>query len=56
MACWVFKALSDVNVIDEGYAATDCEEMKNTVEDFRFDKIKIYMRSEENAQDHPLSG
>ncbi|MEI9919950.1 MAG: acylneuraminate cytidylyltransferase family protein [Bacteroidota bacterium] len=47
---WTVKALQDSNV-DEIYVATDCKEIKNTVNGFSFSKVKIYDRDPENAQD-----
>lgn len=49
---WVLNALNLVKEIDEVYVATDCDEIKNTVEGFGFQKTKVYMRNPENAQDH----
>jgi CMP-N-acetylneuraminic acid synthetase len=52
LICWVLQALESVEEIDEIHVATDCVEIKDTVAGFGFNKINIYMRSPENAQDH----
>jgi CMP-N-acetylneuraminic acid synthetase len=49
---WVLKALESVKNIDEIYVATDSKEISETVETFDFNKVRIYQREEENAQDH----
>lgn len=49
---WVLKSINLVEEIDEVHVATDCEEIKHTVESFGFQKTKIYIRNPENAQDH----
>lgn len=48
---WNLKALQDSKSIDEIYVATDCDEIKKVVNDFRFDKVKVYDRDKENASD-----
>ena len=52
---WSILALQKSEKIDEIIIATDSEEIKNTVEKFYFDKVKIYGRSEENAGDSASS-
>lgn len=48
---WTAKAANDAKCIDKVIIATDSEEIKNVVKDFEFDKVEIYNRKEENAQD-----
>lgn len=48
---WVLKALDGVDEVDEVYIATDCDEIRSTVNSFVLPKNKIYMRDPENAQD-----
>jgi N-acylneuraminate cytidylyltransferase len=48
---WNIAALQNTQEVDEIIIATDSEEIKKTVEDFRFNKVKIYNRSYENATD-----
>ncbi len=38
--------------IDEIVLATDCDEIENTAKSFGFEKLTIYKRVYENAQDH----
>ena len=49
---WTLKVLESVKNIDEIYVATDSKEISETVETFDFNKVRIYQREEENAQDH----
>ena len=48
---WVAKAASDAKCIDKVIVATDSEEIKNVVRGFGLDKVEIYNRKAENAQD-----
>lgn len=48
---WSLAAAAAVDDIDEVFVATDCEEIKQVVEGFGLPKVKIYLRSAENAQD-----
>ena len=49
---WALKALESVKNIDEIYVATDSKEISEIVETFYFNKVRIYQREDENAQDH----
>ena len=48
---WVLQALNNSEIVDEMYVATDCDEIKDTVESFGLEKSRIYMRNPENARD-----
>jgi len=48
---WTSKAANDAKCIDKVIVATDSIEIKNVVKDFNFDKVEIYDRKPENAQD-----
>ena len=48
---WTAKAANDAKCIDKVIVATDSEEIKNVVKGFGLDKVEIYNRKEENAQD-----
>ena len=48
---WVAKAAQDSIEIDELIIATDSKEIKEVVLNFNFDKLKVYERSSENAED-----
>ena len=48
---WNIAALQNCNKVHEIVVATDSEEIKNTVINFHFDKVKIYNRLTENATD-----
>jgi N-acylneuraminate cytidylyltransferase len=48
---WNISALQNSDKIDDIIVATDSDEIKKTVRDFHFDKVKIYNRSIENASD-----
>ncbi|MGV3589348.1 MAG: cytidylyltransferase domain-containing protein [Adhaeribacter sp.] len=48
---WSLKALHDASTIDEVFVATDCIEIENIVVSFGFEKVKVYKRKSENAQD-----
>ena len=48
---WTAKAANDSNCIDKVIIATDSEEIKNAVKNFDLNKVEIYDRKSENAQD-----
>jgi len=48
---WNLVALQDSKSIDEIYVATDCNEIKDTVNSFKLSKVKVYAREPENAND-----
>ena len=48
---WTTKAANDATCIDKVVVATDNEHIKNTVKSFNFDKVELYDRDAENAQD-----
>lgn len=48
---WATKAASNSKVIDKVIVATDHIDIRNTVINFNLDKVEIYDRREENAQD-----
>ena len=48
---WSLKALEDSTNIDQIYVATDCETIKSIVGEFKFSKVSVFERSNENAQD-----
>jgi len=48
---WTAKAANDANCVDKVIIATDSDEIKNTVKSFNFEKVEIYNRNPENAQD-----
>lgn len=48
---WTTLAAVEAKCIDKVIIATDSEEIKKTVLEFGFDKVEIYDRSSENAQD-----
>ena len=48
---WNLKALEQSSMIDEIVVATDCSEIKKTVEDFKFSKLRVFDRDKLNAQD-----
>ena len=52
---WNLLALQQSNLVDEIVVATDCKNVYDTVTKFNFTKVKLYNRSEENAQDHSTS-
>ena len=47
---WNLQSLQNSN-IDEIIVATDSDEIKEVVKSFRFSKVKIYDRKDENAED-----
>lgn len=48
---WMVKALQDAEGIDQIFIATDSEEIKSIVNGFGFDKVTVYDREHENAED-----
>lgn len=48
---WTTKAANDAKCIDKVIVATDSIEIKKTVEEFNLEKVEIYNRDKENAQD-----
>lgn len=48
---WSLSSLQESHSVDEIFVATDCETIKNVVEEFNFSKVRIYIRSPENATD-----
>jgi len=48
---WNLKALEDSTNIDQIYVATDCENIKSIVDQFKFSKVSVFERSKENSQD-----
>ncbi|MEA2017651.1 MAG: HAD hydrolase family protein [Campylobacterota bacterium] len=48
---WNLEALQNSTNIDEIFVATDCEEIKDTVNSFDFSKVKVYDRDSQNAND-----
>lgn len=48
---WMVKALQDAEGIDQIFIATDSEEIKSIVDGFGFDKVTVYDRERENAED-----
>lgn len=49
---WNIKALHESSMIDEIVVATDCNEIKKTVETFGFKKVRVYDRDKLNAEDN----
>lgn len=48
---WTTKAANDATCIDKVIIATDSPEIKNVVQAFNFEKVEIYDRNPNNAQD-----
>jgi N-acylneuraminate cytidylyltransferase len=48
---WSLQALQNSLNIDKIYVATDCAEIKDTVNSFNFSKVKTYDRDSENSGD-----
>ena len=48
---WNLEALQNSKNIDKIFVATDCDEIKNVVNSFGFDKVEVYDRNKENAND-----
>lgn len=49
---WNLEALEGIDEIEQVYVATDCDEIRNTVEGFGFSNVRVYMREPQNAQDN----
>ena len=49
---WCLDALQKSDGIDQIFVATDCEETKRVVSDFKFSKATVYDRRDEHAQAH----
>ena len=49
---WNIKALEASTMIDEIVVATDCDEIKLTVNSFNFNKVRVYDRDILNAEDN----
>ena len=52
---WNLIALEESELVDEIIVATDSEKICQVVKEFGFTKVKLYRRSDENAQDHSTS-
>ena len=48
---WTLKSANEAKCVDKIIVATDSEKIKQTVLDFHFDKVEVYDRDPENAQD-----
>ncbi len=48
---WSINALENVVYVDEIIVATDSEEIRKTVSGFGFKKVRIFVRSDQNASD-----
>ena len=48
---WNLEALQNSINIDQIFVATDCQEIKSVVNNFGFDKVKVYNRESKNATD-----
>lgn len=48
---WTLKSANEAKCVDKIIVATDSEKIKHTVLDFHFDKVEVYDRDPENAQD-----
>ena len=48
---WSLDALQNSSSIDKIFVATDCDEIKSVVNSFEFDKVEIYNREPQNADD-----
>ena len=51
LVCWNIEALEACSKVDEIVVATDSEDIWNTVETRKYQKVKLYKRSTENACD-----
>lgn len=49
---WVAKASEGSALIDKIVIATDCDITEKLVNSFKFNKLEVYRRSEQNAQDN----
>jgi len=52
---WNLIELENCNQVDEIVVASDSEDIISVVEEFKFSKVVVYRRSNENAQDHSTS-
>ena len=52
---WNLIELENCNQVDEIVVASDSEDIISVVEGFKFSKVVVYRRSNENAQDHSTS-
>ena len=52
---WSLLAAQKSDVIQKVYVATDSSEISDVVYGFGFDKVEVYNRSDENAQDFSLT-
>lgn len=48
---WTTKSACEAMNVDKVVIATDSDEIKSVVREFHFDKVEIYDREQENAQD-----
>ena len=48
---WTIKAANEAQKVDKVVVATDSQEIKKVVLNFNFDKVEIYDRDPQNAQD-----
>jgi len=48
---WNLEALQNSSNIDKIFVATDCDEIKSVVNDFKFNKVEVYNRDPQNAND-----
>jgi N-acylneuraminate cytidylyltransferase len=48
---WNLEALQNSSNIDKIFVATDCDEIKKTVNSFGFSKVEVYDREPQNAND-----
>lgn len=48
---WNLSALQNCDAVDEVVVATDCDKIGNVISEFKFSKVTIYRRNEENAED-----
>ncbi len=48
---WNLSALQTAKGIDKIIVATDCDEISDCAKNFQFDKVEVYRRAAENAQD-----
>ena len=48
---WTLKSANEAKCVDKIIVATDSEKIKNTVLEFRFNKVEVYDRDPKNAED-----
>lgn len=51
LVCWNIEELQKTHMIDEIIVATDSVEIKNTIINYNYSKVKIFNRNKQNAQD-----